>query len=144
MIYNPTNEFDIQKAKDHFNKLISGTKPFEIKGINPTRSNQQNAYLHLILGWFALETGYTIEEVKYKYFKLLCNSPIFKRKKINKRGVEIEYVRSSSDLNTAEMTTAIERFRNWSASEGCYLPSPNENGFLLHVRQEIERNKNFL
>lgn len=144
MIYNPKSEYDIQKAKDHFAKLIGGQKPFEIKGINPTRSNAQNAYLHLILGWFAIETGYSLEEVKLDWFKKHCNEALFRGQKINKRGKEITYTKSSAELNTGEMTTAIERFRNWAASNGVYLPSPNERDFLLHVRQEIERHKDFI
>lgn len=43
------------------------------------------------------------------------------------------------------MTTAIERFRNYSVAQaGIYLPAPNENQFLIHIQQEIERNKEFI
>lgn len=144
MIFNPKNKFDMQKAREYFEKLSKGTRPFEIKGINPSRSNAQNAYLHLILGWFALETGYSLEEAKLDYYKKLCNPQIFKRSKVNKRGKEITYIRSSSELTTGEMTTSIEIFRNWSAANGIYLPAPNENEFLLHIRQEMERQKEYV
>jgi hypothetical protein len=74
---------------------------------------------------------------------LLCY--LFERKKINKQGNEITYMRSSSELTTGEMTTAIERFRNYSVAQaGIYLPAPNENQFLIHIQQEIERNKEFI
>jgi hypothetical protein len=43
------------------------------------------------------------------------------------------------------MTTAIERFRNWSSAvAGIYLPSANEQEFLIHIRQIVEENKEFI
>jgi hypothetical protein len=43
------------------------------------------------------------------------------------------------------MTTAIERFRNWSSQEaGVYLPSPDEREFLREIEMEIYRNNEFL
>ena len=65
--------------------------------------------------------------------------------KTNKKGKIIKTLRSSSELSTGEMTLAIERFRNYSSAQaGIYLPSPNENEFLLHIQQEIEKDKEFL
>ena len=56
---------------------------------------------------------------------------------------EIE-LRSTADLDTGEMTTAIERFRNWTASEGCYIPSPDEHRMVQLMEMELERNKMYL
>lgn len=48
-------------------------------------------------------------------------------------------------LTTAEMTTAIERFRNWSSAEaGVYLPSPDEQAFLQSIEIEMLRQKEYL
>lgn len=59
-------------------------------------------------------------------------------------GEENEY-RSSANLTTAEMTQAIDRFRNWSASEcGIYLPSPNEEDFLQSIEVEMDRQSEYL
>lgn len=75
----------------------------------------------------------------------MCNRDIFEREKTNKKGKIIKTLRSSSELSTGEMTLAIERFRNYSSAQaGIYLPSPNENEFLLHIQQEIEKDKEFL
>lgn len=98
----------------------------------------------MLLGYFASEFGSTIEQVKVDVFKRLVNSDIFVRQRTNKRGVVVEYLRSTSDLDTGEMTEAIERFRNWSAAEqGLYLPEPNE-GLFLYAQQQIERNSEYL
>ena len=145
MIFNLNNPYEIDKFKEYVNKLYAQKAIVEVKKKLPNRSLSQNSYLHLILSWFACETGYSLEEVKLDYFKKICNRDLFVRKKINKKGDEITYVRSSSDLDTLEMTTAIDRFRNYaSAQAGIYLPSPNESQFLTYIEQEIERNKEFI
>lgn len=144
MLYDLRNEYDIASFREHCKNLLEAGNVVEIKKVYPKRSKSQNSYLHVILGYFACETGYTLEEAKLLIFKKQCNRELFERKKTNKRGVEITTYRSSSDLTTAEMTTAIERFRNYSANGGIYLPAPNEEQHLLFIRKEIERNKDFV
>ena len=144
MLFNPKSSFDIKKADDLYQKLRSGDKPFEIKVKNPKRTLKQNSYLHLILGYFATEFGYTLDEVKVEFFKKLVNSSIFYAERINRRGERVRYLRSSKDLDTAEMTICIERFRNYSSANGLYLPSPNEEEALLYAEQQIENMKEYL
>ena len=107
MIFNLNNPYEVDKYKEYVNKLFKERAVVEVKKRLPNRSLSQNAYLHLILSWFACETGYSLEEVKLDYFKKTCNRDLFERKKVNKKGYEITYMRSSSDLTTGEMTTAI-------------------------------------
>lgn len=145
MLYNLNNEHEVPKFKDKAEKLLAEHATVEIKKVYPKRSLAQNNYLHLLLGYFGSEYGLSIEEVKLDIFKRLCNPELFKRSHSNKKGVRVEFLRSTAELSSAEMTTAIERFRNWSSAvAGIYLPSANENEFLLHCRQVIEENKNFI
>ena len=145
MIFNLNNPYEVDKYKEYVNKLFKERAVVEVNKRLPNRSLSQNAYLHLILSWFACETGYSLDEVKLDYFKKTCNRDLFERKKANKKGYEITYMRSSSELTTGEMTTAIERFRNYSSAQaGIYLPAPNENQFLIHIQQEIQRNQEFI
>lgn len=145
MIYDPNNPYEKEEAIEYFNKLINGTKPIEVKSKNPKRTLSQNNYMHLILAYFGIEYGYSLAEVKLDYFKRKVNKDIFVIRTTNKQGKEIITVRSSADLDSMEMTTAIERFRNWSSAvAGIYLPSPNEDQFLIHIQKEIERNKEFI
>ena len=133
MIFNLSNPYEVDKYKEYVNKLFKDRAVVEVKKRLPNRTLAQNSYLHLILSFFACELGCSLDEVKLDYFK------------INKQGNEITYMRSSSELTTGEMTTAIERFRNYSVAQaGIYLPAPNENQFLIHIQQEIERNKEFI
>lgn len=145
MIYDLNNPYEIEEFKKCTSKLLEKKAIVEIKKKQPNRTIKQNSYLHLILSYFACEIGYSLEEVKLDYFKKVCNRDLFERKKVNNKGAEITYMRSSSELDTMEMTTAIERFRNYSAAQaGLYLPSPNENQFLAHIEKEIEKYKDFI
>jgi len=145
MIYDLKNEYQLLDFKNKVDALIKEGSVVEVKKKNKNRTLPQNRYLHLILGWFACEYGSSLEEVKIDFFKRTCNKTIFERNKVNKSGLEVIYLRSSAELDTGDMTLAIDRFRNWaSAKAGIYLPAPNENEFLLHISNEIERNKEYI
>lgn len=145
MIYNLNNEYEVPKFKEKVGKLIADGSTVELKKVHPKRTIKQNSYLHLLLGYFGSEYGLSIEEVKLDVFKRTCNADLFKRSHANKKGLRVEFLRSTAELTTAEMTIAIERFRNWSSAvAGIYLPAPDEQEFLLHCRQIIEENREFI
>lgn len=145
MIYDLSNPWEVQNLREYLNKLIHKGGMVEVRRKAPQRSLNQNRYLHLILGFFGSEYGLSLDEVKVDIFKRECNRDLFEREATNKKGRTVKYLRSSAELNSAEMTLAIERFRNWSASvAGIYLPSPNEQQFLAYCEQEIERNREYL
>lgn len=116
----------------------------ELTEKKPQRSANQNRYLHSILSYFGLEVGETAEYVKRYYFKLLCNKDLFVVEKEDKFHGKIQVLRSSADLDTGEMTTAIERFRNWASGEGVYIPSPEEHLLVQQMEIEISRNRMYL
>lgn len=139
MIYDLCNPYDREKFKRRVNALYQRQNVVKLSEHKPRRSTPQNSYLHLLLGMFAMETGNTLEFVKQEYFKRLVNHDLFVERRHDKFAGEIEVLRSSRDLNTEEMTTAIERFRNWSASEAdIYLPAPNEQEFLDSIEREMQ------
>lgn len=145
MWYDGKNELEAMQARMRLDKLIKDGKVFELTEKKPKRSLPQNAYLHVLLAYFAAETGNTLEWVKKEYYKKLVNPDIFIRTKEDRFRGLVKYLRSSADLDTAEMTTSIDRFRNWSASEaGIYLPSPDEERLLQLAQIEIEKNKQFI
>jgi len=139
-LYNFDNESDREKGISYFKRLLDLRCIVDLTKKKPVRSDNQNAYMHLIIGWFAIETGYSPEYVKREFFKIHCNSELFIYEKVGKLGT-VKDLRSSADLDTAEMTTAIKRFRNWSASEevGIYLPEPHEQQMLEQIRVELSR-----
>jgi hypothetical protein len=143
MLYDLNNKFQLMQAETYFEKLKESACVIELKKkVNRTLS--QNRYLHLIISWFAVETGYTLEDVKREYFKKLCNPEIFLKEQKGILG-EIISIRSSADLDSKEMTTAIERFRNWSAKEaGIYLPDANEDEWLKQIEIEISKHERWI
>lgn len=141
MIYNTSNSVEKQKAITRIKKLLENKAVIEIIEKKPTRTIKQNRYLHLILGFFASETGYTLEEVKQEIFKKVVNAALFYEGEIGEL-VSIQRWRSSADLDTLEMTQAIEKFRDYSSAEaGIYLPSPDEKDFLLQIEIELKNNQ---
>lgn len=146
MIYNPKIELDKVRAKERLEWLISKEKRFELTEKRERRSISQNNYLHLILSWYAVEYGETLEYVKQEVFKKQINNEIFKTEYINRKTGEYRVDwKSTSELNTKEMTTAIDRFRNYASKEaGIYLPEPKDLAMLNHIETEITKYKTYI
>jgi hypothetical protein len=145
MIYNTSNPLDKANFLLRANKLAESGKIVELTEKKPRRSLPQNKYLHVILAYFGTQTGNTLEWVKQQYYKKLVNPDLFIREKEDKYLGKIKVLRSSADLDTAEMSLSIERFRNWAAQEaGIYIPSADEAILIQQMEVEIERSKEFL
>lgn len=144
MLYDTSNPLQKEQFKARSAKLAESGKIVELTEKKPKRSLQSNKYLHVILSFFACETGNTLDWVKQQYYKKLVNPTIFIREKEDKYLGKIKILRSSSDLDSAEMATSITLFRNWASAEcGVYLPSPDEEHLIQLMEIEIERNKEY-
>lgn len=125
--------------------LIDKQRKVELIERREKRTLSQNNYLHLILSWFCIETGNPLEFVKQEYFKKMCNPDIFFFEIDDKYLGKVKMLRSSSQIDTKQMTMAIDKFRNWSSHEaGIYLPEANEDKFLEHIQQELNRQRQWL
>ena len=145
MIYNLSSPLDVQNAKTRLELLIKRGCIVELTEKKQKRSLNQNAYLHLLLGYFASQTGNTLEWVKQQYYKKLCNPDLFIGEREDLFLGRVKYVRSSADLRTDEMNLSIERFRNWSAAEaGIYLPEATSEAEVAALQVEVERYKTYL
>lgn len=145
MVYDTSNPLDNANFLLRAKKLAERGKIVELTEKKPRRSLPQNKYLHVILAYFGTQTGNTLAWVKKRYYKVLINPNIFIRQKDDKFLGKTQYLRSSADLDTAEMSLSIERFRNWAAQEaGIYIPSADEAILIQQMEIEIERNKEFL
>lgn len=146
MLYNAEKRIDVERAIAKVNDLIKRKKKFEVIEKKPIRSLSQNNYLHLILSWFALEYGETLEYIKIEYFKKLVNKELFEFKFENHKTGEVrtEY-RSTATLDTRELTLAIDKFRDFAAKHAnIYLPEPSDLMHLQEIQDEITQNKNLL
>lgn len=144
MLYDLSNPLQRESFRVKAEALLKKDGIVELTEKKPQRSANQNRYLHSILAYFGLEVGETAEYVKRYYFKLLCNKDLFVENKEDKFHGKIQVLRSSADLDPGEMTTAIERFRNWASGEGIYIPSPEEHLLVQQMEIEISRNKMYL
>lgn len=110
------------------------------------RSLSQNSYLHACLGFFALQVGLPLQEVKEVYFKAECNRDLFLRTRHDSiLGRDRHFLRSSSELSKEEMATAIDRFLKFASEKaGIYIPSPDEHIAVQRMQHEIQRNKKYL
>jgi len=132
MKYDLTNPVDKQRFEDRSNKLFEKKAFIELREIFPVRTNQQNKYMHVLFSYFAIEYGETAQYVKQFFFKQLVNKEIFKTEFVNPvNGNVREEWRSTKELDTKELTIAIDRFRDYASKEaGIYLPEPHEEEFL--------------
>ena len=144
MLYDLKNPLDRERFKRRCNALFKKQGIVELSE-KTIRSNQSNRYLHLILGYLAMETGNTLEYVKEVFYKRAANKDIFVRIKDDELLGQTEYLRSSASLSQEEFSTSIDRLRDWSSqTAGIYLPSPNEEQFLASIEVEMSRYKQWL
>lgn len=142
MNYNLDDETGRKQATHRFQKLMDTRKRIELTQKREKRSLNQNSYLHLLLAYFAIETGYTTEYVKRMFFKKECSPELFIIKVKGKLGV-VKDLRSSADLDTEEMTLAITRFKNWSSqTASVLLPEAEDMNFIAHCENEVKKFEN--
>ena len=124
----------------YFSKLLKDGSKIELKKIAKKRTLNQNSYVHVLFQLWGNHFGYSIEEAKqvvkvelgYTYEKGDGN--------VGFNPDCYVFLRKTSDMNTKELTEFIDKFRNWSASEGFYLPSSDEIGQNWeYFAKEIER-----
>jgi len=122
---------ELEKARIYFDKLIQDGSKIELKKIPEKRTLKQNRYVHVLFTLAGSNFGYSTEEMKITVKRILGYV-------YEKNGSE--YFVSTALMNTKEKTEFIDKFRNWSAHEGYYLPSSDEmgNNWEYYAR-EIER-----
>lgn len=145
MKYDLKNIVDINRAKDYFDVLIQRKALIELKQRRGQRTYLQNRYLHLLLGYVALEIGHSLPYIKEEVFKIKLSPDIFKPKEQKgKLGVE-KVTRSSAKIDTKEMTIAIDRFIDWSKDElNIQLPKPHEKEYIAQLEAELEHQKEWV
>lgn len=146
MIYDLNTDIDRARFERRVVALQEKRVLVELSEKKPRRTHPQNAYLHLLLGEFAMQTGNTLEWVKQEYFKRYCNAEMFVRRRTDDlTHKEVEVLRSSRDLDTGEMTTAIDRFKQWAAVEcGIDLPDAEDKEWLGYIEREMQHQREWL
>ena len=146
MRFNIDDPIDRDKAIEHFNKLINSNGVIEISKRHVNRSNSQNNLLHTFLKYLSVQTGENLEYFKQYIWKMYICPDIFKIEYINELTDEPRVRwKSSAELDTKEMTQAIEKLRNWSSNTlGIELPDPDNYDAFREIEKEIENNRGYL
>lgn len=141
MRYDGSNSLHAAQARLKLEKLISEGRIFDLTEKKPPRTLRQNSYLWAALAYWGLQTGYTKDEAEAWYKDI--NRDIYRRQK-QIAGTTVDYIRHTYELDTAEMSLTIDRFRNRAAAEGIYIPSPDDHRLVQLMEMEVERNKQYL
>ena len=137
MIFNLADNQELAKAREYLNQVARLGKRVEIVRKAEHRTLPQNAYLHLILGYFGTQTGYTAEESKIIYKRL--NSDIYL---YEKNGAK--FMLSSKHVSKENMAKTIDRFIQYSEGEGIPLPRADDRDFLDLVANTVEAQRAYL
>ena len=144
MLYDLTNPMDRDRFKRRCNALFKKQGIVELSE-KVIRTNQQNKYLHLIIGYLAIETGHDLEYAKEVFYKRTANKDLFVREKDDEILGRVEYLRSSALLSKEEFSLSIDRLRDWSSQvAGIYLPAPDEEQFLASIEVELSRQQRWI
>lgn len=141
MLYDLSDPRSLVRFDTRVASLRGAGKFVELTERRPLRSGRQNRYLHASIRYFALQSGYSVADVKEFFFKGASPSIFVVTVTDRFTGAIRSRLRSSASLDTAEMTLAIERFRDWSSRiAGIYLPSPDDERALRYMESEIAAN----
>lgn len=145
MIYNLSDSFEREQFTTRAKFLSEKGTVVELTE-KRQRSLNQNNYLHAALGFFALQVGLPLQEVKEVYFKAECSPDIFLRTRQDDILVkERHFLRSSSELTTEEMSVAIDRFLRFASDKaGIYIPPSDEYIAVQRMQHEVQKNSRFL
>lgn len=144
MIYNLSSPLDKANFMLRAKKLAESGVIVNLTEKKPKRTLSQNNFLWLCLSYWGSQTGYTKEEAETIY-KSVNSDLYFTRRVI--AGVEVEYIRHTYELDTAEMTLSIEKFRNWAAMNDAYpvyIPSPEDYQLVQMMEIDVSKNASYL
>ena len=132
MLFDLGNEYQRTQFAGKVKELWRTSSLIDLSVRHPNRTIKQNRYLHLIIGWWALNYGCSMEYAKRKFFKLECNKDTFLTIKTNKAGEQYYDLISTKDLTTEQMTICIERFRKMAVTfrhpkKGIFSPTLRES-----------------
>lgn len=106
---------ELPDYQDYLNLMEGETVEVSIKKYRSSRSSEQNRYYWMIVGSISEYTGYTKDEVH----SLLGSKFLKDHIDVEEGGAMKRYtvVKSTTSLNTEEMSTYIEEVKTWASQE---------------------------
>lgn len=140
--YRPNDPRDYLAALDFINNAKEQGFDIELKKFYEKRSHRQNGYLYFCLAYFAHIYGCTELEAKEVFLKRLAAPQIFEVE-YEVDGKSVKFYRSTADLDTAEMTSAIRNFTAYAEMNNIYIPMPDDELGRRYCEQQMEKSNGF-
>ena len=137
MKFDLNNTLERNKYDTYSDKLKLSNSKVELKKLGAKRSISINSYLHVCITLFAIEYGYTLAEAK-TILKRLCKFMVYEKK-------GEKFLVETSKQNNEDCSKFVEWIRNYSGSQGLYIPDAQEykeNKFSID--KEIDKYKTYL
>ena len=140
--YRVSDARDYLSALDFINQAKEQNFDIELKKFYEKRSHRQNGYLYFALEYFAHQYGCTTLEAKEVFLKRLAAPHIFEVE-YQVDGKPVTFYRSTADLDTAEMTSAIRNFTAYAEMNNIYIPLPDDEMGRRYCEQQMEKSNGF-
>lgn len=131
------------QALDFLNLAKEQGFDVELKKFYRKRTNPQNRYYHFICAYFAHCYGCSQYEAENVYMKQYAAPYIFEVEHEDKDGRKVHYFRSSADLDTVEMSSAIKNFIAYAECNGIQIPYEDDELGRRYCEQQLEKTKGF-
>ena len=143
MVYDLKKPLDRQQFDTRIAHLVGKGAIVELteKGY---KTQNQNRYIHVLIGAVALTQGETLAYVKENYYKVAANPAIFVVAKDDPFLGKITILRSEASLTKEEMSLSIDRFKTWASHQGIYLPEIGDAERLKEIEYEMARCRKYL
>lgn len=144
MVFDLNDPRDFLEASNVFEEACRKKCRIEIRSPRKRRTSPQNRFYHFMLQYFAVQYGCTETEASEIYMKRQACPQIFEQTKVNRFGNEIKTYRSSADLSSSEMSSAIRNFMAWASIGGIEIPQPDDRAAIHFCQREIERSASMI
>ena len=143
-IFNLNSPIAVQNFKAWAIKMVAEKKRIKCEDLEP-KSLGQNAYIHLVFAWVAINTGYTKEYVKQVLFKQIVNPQIFVIECVNEKNGEMyNYIRSWATVTKEEADIAISRFIDYCIKKGdLAIPQQDNKQDISYIQDEVNNNQKY-
>lgn len=144
-VFNLKSQIAVQNFDVWTAKMKAEKKRVKCEDLEP-KSLSQNAYIHLLFSWVALNTGYTKEYVKQVLFKQFANKDIFVIEGVNEQNGEIyTYIRSWATVTKEEADISISRFIDYCKLNGdIAIPDRDNKADISYIQYEIFNNQKYV
>lgn len=138
MNYHLSDPTELKACRNRITYLAKKQQMVKVTQIQPSRTLNQNNYLHLLLADFGIQFGYTLDEAKIIYKELNKNIYTYTKK-------QRTFTRSSASLNKDEMAQSIDQFiEKVKAQTGYTLPPATNQEWLLSIENKMEQQRKYL